>query len=136
LTKAHRADWSKSAKSYVENLIRALGAANVAVLGISGRMGRADLGPTGLSAIAAAALSSLQTAAKQAPREYADYLTEAVECYERQLYRAAILMVWAATVEHMFGVAGSHRGGIRSTLVRVGGRVIGRRSHAPHISGD
>jgi hypothetical protein len=99
-------------------------------------MGRADLGPTGLSAIAAAALSSLQTAAKQAPREYADYLTEAVECYERQLYRAAILMVWAATVEHMFGVAGSHRGGIRSTLVRVGGRVIGRRSHAPHISGD
>jgi hypothetical protein len=77
-------------------------------------MGRADLGPTGLSAIAAAALSSLQTAAKQAPREYADYLTEAVECYERQLYRAAILMVWAATVEHMFGVAGSHRGGIKA----------------------
>ena len=48
MTKAHRADWSKSAKSYVENLIRALGAANVAVLGISGWMGRADLGPTGL----------------------------------------------------------------------------------------
>ena len=36
LTNTHRADWSKSAKSYVENLIRALGAANVAVLGISG----------------------------------------------------------------------------------------------------
>ncbi|MUM16179.1 hypothetical protein FZI91_11485 [Mycobacterium sp. CBMA271] len=60
----------------------------------------------------AAALSSLREAANNAPPEYADYLAEAVECYERQLYRAAILMVWAATIEHMYGVVASHRGGV------------------------
>lgn len=57
----------------------------------------------------AAALSSLRDAAKAAPQTYADYLEEAVECYERGLYRAAILMVWAATVEHLYGVAGANR---------------------------
>ncbi|OBI11110.1 hypothetical protein A5713_06770 [Mycobacterium sp. E2497] len=61
----------------------------------------------------AAALSSLRDAAKQAPAEYADYLAEAVECYERHLYRAAILMVWAATIEHMYGVVAAYRGGIK-----------------------
>ncbi|MFV1363551.1 hypothetical protein AAHH97_08880 [Mycolicibacterium elephantis] len=72
----------------------------------------------------AAALSSLREAAGNAPPEYADYLGEAVECYERQLYRAAILMVWAATIEHMYGVVADHRGGVRkiqaANLVRYG----------------
>jgi hypothetical protein len=61
----------------------------------------------------AAALSSLRDASKLAPAEYADYLAEAVECYERELYRASILMVWAATVEHMYGAVATHRGGIK-----------------------
>lgn len=60
----------------------------------------------------AAALSSLRDAAKAAPTAYADYLHEAVACYEAALYRAAILMVWAATVEHLYGVVGSHRNGV------------------------
>ncbi|MBN3510125.1 hypothetical protein JYB55_14875 [Mycolicibacterium septicum] len=61
----------------------------------------------------AAALSSLRDAAKKAPAAYADYLTEAVECYERHLYRAAILMIWAATVEHLYGVVEAHQGGLK-----------------------
>ena len=63
MTKAHRADWAKSAKSYVENLIRALGAANLALLGISGWMGRSDLGPTG-GALAKAAREIVPLARK------------------------------------------------------------------------
>lgn len=72
----------------------------------------------------AKALSSLREAAQLAPTDYADYLTEAVECYENRLYRAAILMVWAATIEHMYGVVANHRGGIKfiqaANLARYG----------------
>lgn len=61
----------------------------------------------------AAALDSLEDAVAEAPAEYRPYLEEAVECYRRGLYRAAILMVWAAVVQHLYSVAGAHRGGIK-----------------------
>src|ERR1051326_1524458 len=61
----------------------------------------------------AAALESLEEAVAQAPKAYRPYLEEAVQCYRNGLYRAAILMVWAAVVQHLYSVAGSHKGGIR-----------------------
>jgi hypothetical protein len=60
----------------------------------------------------AAAFESLEEAVAQAPHEYRDYLEEALACYQNGLYRAAILMVWAATMQHLYSVAGSHRGGV------------------------
>jgi hypothetical protein len=60
----------------------------------------------------AVALKSLNDALAIAPTAYRDYLAEAVTCYERGLYRAAILMVWAATVEHLYIVASSYPDGI------------------------
>jgi hypothetical protein len=91
----------------------------------------------------AAVLSSLREAAKNAPSEYADYLA-AVECYERQLYRAAILMVWAATIEHMYGVVADHRGGVRkiqaANLARYGThnkyREVKRKNDLLYLSED
>jgi hypothetical protein len=62
----------------------------------------------------AAALQSLSDALAQAPKDYRPYLEEAVKCYEHGLYRAAILMVWAAAMQHLYVRAGSHRGGIAS----------------------
>jgi hypothetical protein len=53
----------------------------------------------------AVALKSLNDALAVAPPDYRDYLVEAVACYEQGLYRAAILMVWAATVEYLYIVA-------------------------------
>lgn len=71
------------------------------------------------------ALKSLNDAVAIAPSDYRDYLAEAVTCYEQHLYRAAVLMVWAATVEHLYVVASNHRTGIKSleaaNLVRFGG---------------
>jgi hypothetical protein len=61
----------------------------------------------------AAALESLEDAVAQAPKEYRPYLEEAVQCYQHRLYRAAILMVWAAVVQHLYSTAGSHKGGVR-----------------------
>jgi len=60
----------------------------------------------------AAALESLIQALAQAPREYRAYLEEALACYQQGLYRAAILMVWAAVTQHLYTVAGSRRGGV------------------------
>lgn len=60
----------------------------------------------------ARALSSLRDAAKHAPADYQGYLKEAVDCYEGGMYRAAILMVWAATVQHMYSVVQRHKGGV------------------------
>jgi hypothetical protein len=40
------------------------------------------------------------------------YIEEALSCYQHGLYRAPILMVWAAIIQHLYSVAGSHRGGI------------------------
>jgi hypothetical protein len=60
------------------------------------------------------ALQSLRDAVAKAPKEYQDYLTEALECYEGGQLRAAVLMVWAATVQHLFGVADAHHGGVKA----------------------
>jgi hypothetical protein len=61
----------------------------------------------------AAALESLEQAVGQAPKDYRPYLEEALACYQYGLYRASILMVWAAVVQRLYTVAGSHKGGIR-----------------------
>lgn len=62
----------------------------------------------------AKALQSLVDARAAAPPEYADYLEEAVSAYESGLYRAAILMVWAATIEHLYGVVHAHKDGVKA----------------------
>lgn len=61
----------------------------------------------------AQALHSLREAAAAAPPEYIDYLDEAVRCYEGGMYRASVLMVWSACMQHMFSVIEGHRGGIK-----------------------
>jgi hypothetical protein len=60
----------------------------------------------------AAALDSLEEAVKRAPADYRPYLEEAVGCYRNGLYRAAILMVWSAVIQHLYATVGGHRGGI------------------------
>jgi len=59
------------------------------------------------------ALQSLVDARDAAPERYSDYLEEAVAAYESSLYRAAILMVWSATIEHLYGVIRTHPDGIK-----------------------
>jgi hypothetical protein len=49
----------------------------------------------------------------EAPANYRAYLEEAVACYDNGLFRAAILMVWAAVMEHLYMTAASHKNGIR-----------------------
>lgn len=61
----------------------------------------------------AAAFDSLENAVAVAPADYRPYLEETLECYRRGLYRAAILMVWSAVVQHLYSQAASHRGGVR-----------------------
>jgi hypothetical protein len=79
----------------------------------------------------AAALKTLNDAVASAPKDYQDYLVEAVTCYEHALYRAAILLVWAATVEHLYLVASNHRSGIKdleaANLARFGQSKAYRR---------
>jgi hypothetical protein len=60
----------------------------------------------------AVALKSLNDALAAAPSDYRDYLVEAVTCYEQGLYRAGILMVWAAAMEHLYIVASGYPTGI------------------------
>lgn len=62
----------------------------------------------------ALALHSLHQAAQSAPVQYRDYLGEAVACYEGGQYRAAILMVWAATVQHLYDAVATHHGGLKA----------------------
>lgn len=62
----------------------------------------------------ALALHSLREAAAYAPDDYRDYLDEAVRCYEGGMYRAAVLMVWSACIQHLFSVIDGHRGGIKA----------------------
>lgn len=57
------------------------------------------------------ALHSLRDATARAPRGYRDYLNEAVDCYESKCYRASVLMVWAAAIEHIYSVVEARRGG-------------------------
>lgn len=61
----------------------------------------------------AQALHSLRDAAKAAPGTYRQYLEEAVDCYETAAYRGAVLMVWAATIEHIYSVIESHQNGFK-----------------------
>lgn len=72
----------------------------------------------------AQALHSLRTAAKLAPTNYAEYLEEAVRCYEGGMYRAAVLMVWAAVIEHLHTAIGDHPGSVKkfeaANLARYG----------------
>jgi hypothetical protein len=62
----------------------------------------------------AAALDSLEVAVAAAPTTYRPYLEEALECYRRALYRAAILMVWAAVMERLYEAAAERPGGIKA----------------------
>lgn len=62
----------------------------------------------------AAALASLEAAVRTAPSDYSQYLAEALSCYQNGLYRAAVLMVWSASIQHLYSTAASHRGGIKA----------------------
>lgn len=61
----------------------------------------------------AQALHSLRDATRNAPESYRPYLDEAVDCYEAGAYRGAVLMVWAATIEHIYSVIEGHRQGFK-----------------------
>jgi hypothetical protein len=60
------------------------------------------------------ALESLSEALDTAPSDYQDYLREAVSCYEQGLYRGAVLMVWAATIQHLYLVIAARPGGLKA----------------------
>jgi hypothetical protein len=61
----------------------------------------------------AQALHSLRDSAQRAPASYQQYLEEAIDCYEAGAYRGAVLMVWAATIEHMYSVIAGHQQGFK-----------------------
>jgi hypothetical protein len=61
----------------------------------------------------AQALHSLRDATARAPENYQEYLNEAVDCYEQGAYRGAVLMVWAAAIEHIYGVIARHPQGFK-----------------------
>ena len=61
-----------------------------------------------------AALHSLRDATSKAPTSYQEYLNEAVDCYEQGAYRGAVLMVWSATVEHIYSAIEAHSGGFKA----------------------
>ncbi|GEA82238.1 hypothetical protein [Cellulomonas uda] len=62
----------------------------------------------------AEALHSLRDATHRAPEGYRGYLDEAVDCYEHGAYRGAILMVWAATMEHIYTTIEAHPNGFKT----------------------
>lgn len=72
-----------------------------------------------------AALESLEEAVADAPAEFREYLKEALGCYNNGLFRAAVLMVWAATMQHLYMVASRRPGGLKAfeaaNLKRLGG---------------
>jgi hypothetical protein len=59
----------------------------------------------------AKALHSLREATAAAPKEYREYLNEAVDCYENGAYRGAALMTWSAAVEHIYSAIQKKPGG-------------------------
>lgn len=61
----------------------------------------------------AQALHSLRDSAGRAPANYRQYLEEAIDCYEASAYRGAVLMVWAATIEHLYSVIEGHQQGFK-----------------------
>ena len=52
----------------------------------------------------APSLAALTRAVGDAPPDYRDYLIEALGCYQFGLYRATILMVWNAVMQHLYGL--------------------------------
>jgi hypothetical protein len=62
----------------------------------------------------AQALHSLREATARAPRNYQAYLNEAVDCYEHGAYRGAILMVWAAAIEHVYTAIETRQSGFQA----------------------
>lgn len=58
-------------------------------------------------------MHSLRDATAGAPRNYRDYLNEAVDCYEHGAYRGAVLMVWAAAIEHIYTIIARHPRGFK-----------------------
>lgn len=61
----------------------------------------------------AQALHSLRESAANAPANYRPYLEEAVDCYEANAYRGAVLMVWAATIERIYSVIEGRQSGFK-----------------------
>lgn len=61
----------------------------------------------------AQALHSLRDSAQRAPASYRHYLEEAIDCYEANAHRGAVLMVWAATIEHIYSVIEGHQLGFK-----------------------
>jgi hypothetical protein len=51
-----------------------------------------------------ALLAALRDAIKDAPLAYAGYLEEAAGCYAHHHYRATVLMVWNAVIEHLYNL--------------------------------
>jgi hypothetical protein len=82
------------------------------------------------------ALYSLREAAASAPSEYADYLNESIACYEGGQYRAAVLMLWAATVQHLYMVAGRVPNGISKFEQANSNRYGGARNYRPIKKAD
>lgn len=62
----------------------------------------------------AEALHSLRVATAAAPEGYRRYLDEAVDCYEAGAYRGAVLMVWAATIEHIYSAVARKASGFKA----------------------
>lgn len=85
----------------------------------------------------AEALHSLRLATESAPTSYRAYLNEAVDCYEAGAYRGAVLMVWSATIEHLYSVISAHQGGLKE-LEAVNNKRFGnsRTYHCISRKGD
>jgi hypothetical protein len=79
----------------------------------------------------AEAFHDLVDAVGQAPGSYRSYLQEALGCYEAGYYRAAILMVWSATMLHMYEVASGQRNGMKMFEAANVARFGGSNSYRP-----
>lgn len=77
----------------------------------------------------AQALHSLREAAERAPVSYRAYLEEAIDCYEANAFRGAVLMVWAATIDHIYSVIQSHQSGFRLFEAANSARFQGSNSY-------
>lgn len=75
------------------------------------------------------ALHSLRDATSKAPTNYRAYLNEAVDCYEQGAYRGAVLMVWSATIEHIYSAIDARPGGFKSLETANKARFVGSRTY-------
>jgi len=82
------------------------------------------------------ALASLQNAVTQAPKGYHEYLAEALACYEGGELRAAVLMVWAATMQHLYLTASKHPGGVKALEAANKKRYGNAKGYRPVRRGD